>query len=327
MDSLLKNLAPLLPHLQSGHKGAVRLFNGFFNNWPGLAVDLYGQTLLIHDLNREPNFALVQAVGEWYSHQLPWLQYGVAKTRHAKDRSQKLGITLFGNIQPDQSITENGVTYCIDLLMNQDAGFYLDTAGLRQWLVANSHKKRVLNTFAYTGSLGVAALAGGAEQVTQLDLNMQFLKFAHQACAANILPAEKMKLMAMDFFQGISHLKKNGEGYDVVILDPPFFSVTQAGRVDLNHNIDRLINKVRPLVRDGGKLIVINNALFVSGADFLNSLQSLTADGYLRIGDRIDVPQTFLGVGAGQVSNLPTDPSPFNHSTKIIILEITKKEP
>lgn len=36
----------------------------------------------------------------------------------------------------------------------------------------------MLNTFAYTGSLGVAACAGGTRRVVQVDLNRRFLDLA-----------------------------------------------------------------------------------------------------------------------------------------------------
>jgi len=35
--------------------------------------------------------------------------------------------------------------------------------------------------------------------------------------------------------------------------------------VDLNTDSARLINKVRPLINDGGWLVSVNNALYVSG--------------------------------------------------------------
>ena len=73
---------------------------------------------------------------------------------------------------PSLSVVEGGVQYAIDLLMNQDASFYLDTRNLRQWLRENLEELRVLNTFAYTGSLGIAAGIGDAKEVIQTDLNL-----------------------------------------------------------------------------------------------------------------------------------------------------------
>lgn len=75
----------------------------------------------------------------------------------------------------DERIREWGVEYAIDLQLNRDSGFYLDNALLRKWLIDHCEGKRVLNTFSYTGSLGMAALAGGAIRIVQTDLNEKFL--------------------------------------------------------------------------------------------------------------------------------------------------------
>lgn len=310
--------------LGADHQGALRLFNGFFHQQAGLAVDIYATTLVVHDQSKIPNPSLMNAIVAWYIQRLPWITCALIKTRHATDNALRKGVLAIGS-EPTTKITEHEIHYRIDLTLNQDCGFYLDTVGVRSWLQNHSAGKRVLNTFAYTGSLGLAALAGGAQQVTQVDLNRNFIRFAKDGCALNHLPSDHMHLMAMDFFPAVSHLKKVGQTFDTVLLDPPFFSVTRAGKVDLNTNILRLVNKVRPLVVHGGKLIIINNALYVSGQEFLASLDQLCADGYVSIGERIDVPSSFIGDQA-DLSALPSDPSPFNHSTKIVILNIRKKE-
>ena len=87
----------------------------------------------------------------------------------------------------------------------------------------------------------------------------------------------------------------------------------------------RLINKVRPLINDGGYLIAINNALFVRGSEYMQILESLCKDGYLKIKELSPVPEDFTGYPETRVGNPVTDPAPFNHSTKIAILEVKKK--
>jgi 23S rRNA (cytosine1962-C5)-methyltransferase len=207
--------------------------------------------------------------------------------------------------------------------MNRDASFYLDTRNLRQWLIQNMHGKSVLNTFAYTGSLGAAAHAGGASQVVQLDLNRQFLNLAKDSYTLNGFPIHKADFIAADFFPAIGMFKREGKTFDCVLIDPPFFSTTSKGKVDQVNESARLINKVRPLINDGGTLIAINNALYVSGKEYMQTLESLCKDGYLSIKELIPVPEDMVGYNK---MNAPiTDPSPFNHSTKIAILDVKRK--
>jgi len=271
---------------------------------------------------------------------LPWIDCVVHKTRSARDPARRRGVLAFGD-SPTEKTREHGVWYALDLLMQQDASFYLDTRNLRRWLIDNagdpapsevdgpvlSHVEgwRVLNTFAYTGSLGVAALAGGAEYVLQTDLKRKFLELARTSGILNRLDIGKMKLKANDFFSIVSQLKRKGELFDCVILDPPFFSSTKKGSVDLVNESTRLINKVRPLVSDGGYLVAINNALFLSGKDYLASLETLSADGYLSIESLITVPEDITGYPETIVNAPPTDPAPFNHPTKIAILKVRRK--
>jgi 23S rRNA (cytosine1962-C5)-methyltransferase len=118
-------------------------------------------------------------------------------------------------------------------------------------------------------------------------------------------------------------MKRENRFFDCAIIDPPFFSTTSKGKVDQEKESARLINKIRPLINDGGYLIAINNALFVSGREYMQTLESLCKDGYLKIKELIPVPEDFTGYNP--VGKPITDPSPFNHSTKIAVLDVKRK--
>lgn len=322
LETALNNRSALL---DERHLSALRLFNGFTEGLPGLAVDLYAASLVIYNLSDPPLLleAAIQTTREFYITHLPWLQTIVLKTRHADSQAQKYGILLKGNI-PSDRVREHGIWYALDLLMQQDASLYLDTRNLRQWAVLNLKDKTVLNTFAYTGSLGVAAWGGGARRVVQLDRNRTYLNLAKTSCTLNGFPIHKEDYLVGDFWRLTSRLNRQGEQFDCVFLDPPFFAAGNTGRVDLQKNVQRLINKLRPLVKDGGWLVAINNALFVSGKDYLSSLEELCADGYLSIEELLPVPEDFCGFPAS-ASAAPVDPAPFNHPTKIAILRVRHK--
>ncbi len=254
--------------------------------------------------------------------QYPWLHAGILKTRKGSSQEERRGVLLFGG-EPDRRILENDVWYAIDLIMNRDASFYLDTRNLRHWLKENMKGQTVLNAFAYTGSLGVAAAAGGAARVVHLDRLRKFLNLAKELHTLNGFPIQDSDLIASDFFPAAARFKQNGELFDTVIIDPPFFSTTSKGTVDQVNESARLINKVRPLVKDGGTLVALNNALYVSGQEYMQTLESLCSDGYLSIRELIAVPEDMTGYH--QVLPPITDPSPFNHSTKIAILDVKRK--
>ena len=155
-----------------------RLFNGFYEGCPGLALDRYGSTLVILDHGIAADSPVTfQELADWALSSDLGIDSVLLKQRQAKDPAARNGRLLAGASLP-QKITEEGIRYALDLQMNQDAGFYLDTRNLRRWLREHAEGKKVLNTFAYTGSLGVAAGMGGAVQVFQTDLDKKFLEFA-----------------------------------------------------------------------------------------------------------------------------------------------------
>jgi 23S rRNA (cytosine1962-C5)-methyltransferase len=319
---------------ESLHITALRLFNGFLEGDPDLAIDLYGRTLLLHNYADDPASTAaatikVQQAWQFLQGELPWLQVALVKTRSSPNPAARRGVLLAGPcghaVAADSKVCENGVWYALDLVMHQDATLYLDTSLLRRWLKANLAGKSLLNAFAYTGSLGVAALAGGAQGVVQLDLNRRFLDLACVSYSLNGFTVRQEDFIAGDFWTEVNRLKRRGELFDCVLLDPPFFAVTPRGRVDLVSQSQRLINKVRPLVKDGGSLVAINNALFLSGRDYYVLLQDLCADGYLRIEELISVPPDFTGYPETVLGAPPVDPSPFNHSTKIAVLGVKRK--
>lgn len=319
-------LASRLTLFAPPHESAIRFFNGFNEGYPDLVVDVYGSTFVIHNYADDPaneqNKKIIRELVEYLRVSLNGLRAGILKARNGKTQAEKNGTLIFGD-SPDTKINEHGVWYALDLSMNRDTSFYLDTNLLRKWLVENMGDKTVLNLFAYTGSFGVAALAGGATRVVQVDRTRRFLDLAKQSYELNGLQVNANDFVAQDFFPAVSRFKNSKQLFDCVILDPPFFSSTSKGKVDQEKESARLINKVRPLVNDDGYLIAINNALYVSGKEYMQTLEDLCKDGYLKVEETIPVPQSF--VGYNMFREPITDPAPFNHSTKIAILRVKRK--
>jgi len=305
---------------------AHRLFNGFYEGCPGLVLDRYGPTLVIFDHGLPPDTEVnFQALTNW-AIQSDWgIETVLLKQRRSNVAELRNGQVLAGPSLPTQ-IIENGIAYALDLQMNQDAGFYLDTRNLRSWLRQHATGKKVLNTFAYTGSLGIAAGVGGANKVIQTDLDPKFLELARKSWKLNQLESSKTQIQPGDFFKVTDRLRRQQALFDIVILDPPYFSSTRAGKLDWQNQSTRLINKVRPLVGHGGHLVVINNSLFLSGADFMAELETLCQSDYLSLGEIIPIPQDITGTPETVVDPPPVDPTPFNHPTKIAILNVIRKD-
>ncbi len=331
------SVSTILPHLDIAlalrqaaleeHAGGVlRLFNGFYEGCPDLVVDYYAHSLVLYNYSKEPSqdqYFLFD-VQAYYLQKLPFLDCVIQKVRYAKDLDQRRGWISFGT-HPATMVEEFGVRYALDLRLNQDASFYPDTRNLRSWLLQNSQGRSVLNLFAYTGSLGVATLVGGASSVSQVDLNRNFLELAQRSLKLNNLDPLKMTLQTIDFFSQVATYKRQASLFDLLILDAPFFTSTRKGSFNLAQETVRLVNKVRPLVANDGRLVVVNNALYLSGAVFLQQIKDLCKDGYLSIQETIGIPEDITGYPETVKRKAPVDPAPFNHPTKIIILGVKRK--
>lgn len=325
LETALSARADLADLFEERHQTALRLFNGFREGWPELVADLYARTLVLHDYAERPEVEspAVQQALAFYQARLPWLQAVVLKQRNAETREARNGVLLSG-AEPCRKLREHGVWYTLDVRLNRDASFYLDTRNVREWALRNLRGKSVLNTFAYTGSLGIAARAGGAARVVQLDLKRDFLNVAKASCTLNGFSIDRRDYLTGDFWPLISRLNRERARFDCVFLDPPFYAATAKGVVDTENNFARLINKVRPLIHDGGYLVAINNALYVSGVAYLSALQALCADGYLDVEELLPVPTDCTGYIAEPTVEV-TDPAPFNHATKIAVLRVRRK--
>jgi 23S rRNA (cytosine1962-C5)-methyltransferase len=308
------------------HDSALRLFNGFYEGAPDLVLDLYARTLVIHQYASPESLpdAEIDLLIEKVLGKLPWIKAAVLKPRRTATEGERRGKLVFGEAA-DRQVKENGVSYAIDLMLSQDTSLYLDTRNVRLWAIASLSGKTALNAFAYTGSYGVAALAGGARRVVSLDASRRFLELAKDSCTLNGIPVHKEDFLAGDFYVWVSRLKRLGSRFDCVFLDPPYFAQNRQGTIDMFKHSDRLVNKTRPLIADGGLLVLVNNAVFLSGGEFLQTIESLCAGGYLALETIIPVPEDVTGYSGTHLSGLPVDPAPFNHPTKIVILRVRRK--
>ena len=124
------------PLFDESHESAFRLFNGFYEGSPDLALDIYGRTLVIYNYADDPtqNQSEIQEITRYLRDSLTWLRTGILKTRNGVIQEEKNGTLIFGD-SPETKIKEHGAWYALDLTLNRDASFYLDTRHLRKWLI------------------------------------------------------------------------------------------------------------------------------------------------------------------------------------------------
>ena len=134
-------------------------------------------------------------------------------------------------VAPDSppSIEENGVRLMVDIVGGHKTGFYLDQRDNRALLGQLAAGKDVLNCFCYTGGFSLQALAGGAASVLSIDSSGPALAQAQANLALNPqLPAERAEWREADVFQALRDFRKQGQLFDLIVLDPPKFAPSAA---------------------------------------------------------------------------------------------------
>lgn len=208
---------------------------------------------------------------------------------------------LFGTPPEERfSVQEGGAKYWIQLQETKHPGLFLDHAPLREWLMHNSQGLRVLNTFAYTGSLSVAAGCGGATHVTTLDLSKATTRWAEANGELNGLHGERARWIAGDVFEWLPRLHKEiRQGktapYDIVIMDPPSFSRSDKGTFSTAKDLPQLHALALDILAVGGLLITSINSANISWEQFEKNilLAAKQCGRTLQVLKRLEQPETF----------------------------------
>ena len=192
-------------------------------------------------------------------------------------------------------VSEAGLRYRIRMTGVKHPGLFLDHAPLRQWLMKSSRNWSVLNTFAYTGSLSVAAGAGGAAHVTTLDLSRATIQWAEQNWQANALDSAKARFISGDVFEWLPRLKREGKKFDCVILDPPSFSRGKAGNFSTSKDLKKLHSLAFDVLTPEGVLITSINSANISRSRFSAEVASAARECHrdLQVLFEIGLPETF----------------------------------
>ncbi|HQV68947.1 MAG TPA: class I SAM-dependent rRNA methyltransferase [Thermoflexales bacterium] len=152
-------------------------------------------------------------------------------------------------------VHENGLRYLVDVIGGQKTGFYLDQRENRARLAKYCRGARVLNAFSYTGAFAIAALSNGAASVVNVDSSAEALVLAERNL---ILNDDKLngeaELIEADAFEDVRARRKEGQQFDVVILDPPKFAHAP-DQVDRAARAYKDLNRIgMALVKPGGIL-------------------------------------------------------------------------
>ena len=241
---------------------AVRLVHGEADGLPGLVVDRYGGTLVA-----QVGFAGAE---RWKAALADALLQATGCTR-LYERSD-LGVRKLEGLPEQQGwlrsdgptqlqIREHGWTLQVDIAQGHKTGTYLDQRDNRQHFakaVRHFGCAEVLNCYSYTGGFTLAALAGGAAQVTSVDSSAPALAAAAQHVQLNGFDAARHTTVDADVNAYLRACLAQGLRFDAIVLDPPKFAHT-AAQAERASRAYKDINRLGlMLLRPGGLLFTFS---------------------------------------------------------------------
>ena len=232
-DLVARAVARRADFLAAGETNAVRLVNAENDALPGVVADFYAGWVVCQFTSAGAEF-WKRAIAEALLKHVPGCR-GVAE-RTDVDVREKEGLgslggfgVLVGEEPPELiEIFEGKIRYFVDVRKGHKTGFYLDQRDARAAVGALAKGRDVLNCFSYTGGFGLAAAAGGATHVTQVDVSRDALELAKKNAdltfSNNPNNRTILDYVEADVFQYLRKCRDERRTFDLIVLDPPKFA-------------------------------------------------------------------------------------------------------
>ncbi len=225
----------------------IRLFHGrggCYEGWEFLTIDAIDKVLNIAYFT-EIDEALDQALQNLFEKLFDTGSYEavVLQRRYLPKAPSEI---LLGRLPEKLYAVEDGLYYKLDLMNNQNSGFFPDMKIGRQFIREEARGKRVLNLFSYTCAFSVAAYKGGASSVVNVDMSKRVLETGRDNHRFNDVEIRGTRYMPYNILKSFSRIKKAGP-YDLIIIDPPSF---QRGSFAATKDYQKIIRRLEELASE-----------------------------------------------------------------------------
>lgn len=245
---------------------ACRVIFGEADWLPGLVVDKYEDVLVVECLAlgmEQFKLQVVDALKEAMASDGIRIR-GVYERSDSKER-KKEGLPIHKGFigeafDPVVEIVENGVHYMVDVANGQKTGFFLDQKYNRlamqsicKGVMTTQQSCRVLDCFTHMGTFALNCGLAGASDVEGLDISEFAVSQASANAKLNGLQ-NTVRFRQADVLDELPKLVKQGEKYDVVVLDPPAFTKAKEATKNAIKGYREINMQGLKLVKDGGYL-------------------------------------------------------------------------
>ena len=279
---------------QDASLDCFRIFHGYEEGAKGVVIEKFNRAAVIDYKSdiRDTLPELAQALLNVFP-----FENIIAKGHQSLGLSLKERTHLLRGNDAGATCHEHELKFRIKLDVPHNPGLYLDARDARRWLSANSAGRRVLNMFAFTGSLGLSAAYGRAAEVIHLDRSKELLPRIQDNYRINNIELDTRNFLRGDIYKHLPRAIKAGQRFDGIILDPPpkIYPSRYASHRPRGQDFPALIQYCSELLNPGGWIMGMLHHFDYSWDDFEDQVTQ-ASNGLLhpqvRITSGIDFPES-----------------------------------
>ena len=267
---------------------SCRIIFGEADFLPGLVVDKFSDVLVVQSLAlgidrmKEEILSLLVEVLRADGVEIRGIyERSDAKVREQEGLPRQKGF-IGAEFPTRVQIVENGVRYEVDVEDGQKTGFFLDQKYNRLAIQRLCRDARVLDCFTHTGSFALNAGIAGASSVLGVDASQLAVDQARINAELNGL-SDQVQFQCADVFDLLPELERQGEQFDVVILDPPAFAKSRASVKNATRGYRDINLRGMKLVRDGGYLATCSCSHFMTYELFTQTIAQAARSAHVRL--------------------------------------------
>lgn len=237
-----------------GYGDSYRVVFGESDLLPALIVDKYGDHLSVQFLALGMDVRkkmIVDILVELFHPACIYERSDVA-VREKEGLAQTKGV-LYGTLNKDLVIEENGIKMGIDVENGQKTGYFLDQKENRDNLKRYVKDKTVLDCFCNQGGFSLCAAKYGAKEIYAADISRLALDCVEKNAMLNGFT--NIKTIEADVFELLKNYKKEDKKFDVIVLDPPAFIKTVDSVKNGYYGYRDINTQALKLLNEGGVLI------------------------------------------------------------------------
>jgi len=240
---------------------SIRLIHSEADFLPGLIVDKYGNNLIL---------MITTAVMEQFLDEIKEILIELLNPTGIYKKDDKVRLKeglevnskiIYGEIEKDFIIIENGKKFITNLIESQKSGFFLDQRANRA-KISKLNFKKVLDLFANAGGFGIYS---GAEFIKFVEISKLACSLIEQNCKLNGI--KNYEIEKNDVFK---FLEKEKEIYDLIIIDPPAFAKTKSAKKGALRGWKYLIVNSLKLLKNNGYLALFSCSNAINSKDLLD---------------------------------------------------------